>query len=272
MIIDFHTHAFPERIAMKAMEKLSQTSKIPYYGDGTLSATLSNLDKSGADKAVILPIATRPDNLRTLNDYAAAHDGRISGNPEYARFIQFGTVHPDTPDVLEELCRIKSLGLPGVKLHPDYQGFFINEEKLYPIYEKISQLGLICIFHAGFDPVSPDLIHADPRESAKVLERFPEMKVVLAHMGGMYQFELVDQYLAGKFKNLWLDTAIISGNIEKELLMRIIKKQGAGRILFASDFPWHETANELSFIRSLPLEDGEKELILGKNAMELLGL
>jgi len=272
MIIDIHTHAFPSKIAEKTMGKLGKIAGIPYYGDGTSDAVQKNIEKAGVDVAVILTIATRPDNIEKINDYAMERDGFISGNEKYARHMRFCSVHPDSPNAVEELVRLKNKGVKGVKFHPDYQEFMIDDKKMYPIYEAVSELGLVAVFHAGYDPLSPELIHALPEASARVLADFPKMKTVLAHLGGMHRFDEVNEYLAGRFPNLYLDTAFLSQHISPERLVKTIGLRGADKILFGSDFPWSESLAELLFIEALPVGRTEKDLIMGDNARELLGI
>ncbi len=263
-IIDFHTHAFPDKIAKATMQKLGEISKIPYYTDGTWSGLEEAICKAGVDMAVVLNIATRPGQENTINTVAA--------EKSRGRFIAFGSVHPDSPDAIEQLEKIKELGIRGVKFHPDYQNFMIDDKKMWPIYRKVSELGLIAVFHAGFDPLSPELIHAMPQASAKVVESFPDMVTVLAHLGGMYKFDEVEKYLACGYKNLYIDTAMAYENIKQEQLLRIIDSFGAEHVLYGSDNPWHDSAFELSLIRSLPICERDKKLILGENAARLLNI
>ena len=264
MVIDFHVHAFDERIAEKAISKLEATADSKAFNRGTIKETIDCFDKWGVDKGVLLTIATKPSQQKTINDWAL--------NQASDRIIPFGSVHPDAEDVFEELERIKLMGLKGIKFHPDYQEFFIDDEKMLPIYKKSAELGLIVVFHAGFDPLSPDKIHAMPEASASVFKAVPNMTMVLAHLGGMNHFDDVEKYLVGLKGNLYFDTAFINNNIDKLQLERIIKNHGADRILFASDSPWHEASGEISLVKSLGISDEDKELILHKNAERLLGL
>lgn len=264
MVIDFHVHAFDERIAEKAISKLEKTSDSKAFNNGTIKETIECFDKWGVDKGVLLPIATKPSQQKTINNWAL--------NQASDRIIPFGSVHPDAEDVLEEIERIKLMGLKGIKFHPDYQEFFIDDDKMLPIYKKCTELGLIVVFHAGFDPLSPDIIHAMPEASARVFKAVPDMIMVLAHLGGMYHFDDVEKYLVGLKGKLYFDTAFINNNIDKPQLERIIKNHGADRILLASDNPWHEASGEIALVKSLGISDEDKELILHKNAERLLGL
>ena len=180
MTIDFHVHAFNPKIAEKAVSKLAETAKIKPYTYGLIDETINCFDRWGVDKGVLLPIATKPSQHKIINDWAAQQDGD--------RIISFGSVHPEGEDALDELEKIKDRGLHGVKLHPDYQGFMVDEEKLEPVYEEIERLGLPVVFHAGFDCISPDLIHCPPERSVNVCKRHKHMKMVLAHLGGNQQW------------------------------------------------------------------------------------
>lgn len=262
MYIDFHTHAFDDKIAAKAIANLSVTSGFVPYTNGTVSDLKRILKEDGVDRAVLLPIATKPTQQTVINN--------ISAKLNCYEFICFGSVHPDAEDALDELERIKSLGLKGIKLHPDYQNFVVEDEKLFPIYKKCEELGLIVVFHAGFDPLSPDFIHCRPRESATVAKKFKNLKFVFAHLGGMNLFDDVYEYLAG-IENVWLDTAFLHGRIDDELLTAIIKKHSAKRVLLASDLPWQRTRDAIEQIDRLELTVDEKEWIFHKSAQSLLG-
>lgn len=263
MIIDFHTHAFPDKLAKRAIGALAENlgGYIPYT-DGTLSGLREYIHKSEADCAVVLNISTNPKQQHNVNNFAIESNG--------ADTICFGSVHPDAPDVFEELERIKKAGLKGVKFHPDYQGFFVDDEKMIPIYRKISELGLITVFHAGMDTGNYEPIHCPPDKLAKVLPEFGGSPVVAAHMGGHMQWDDVERYLV--CKDVYLDTAYSYGQMPKEQCRKIIKAHGADRILFGSDLPWGGTDREMRFVKSLGLTDSENEKILGLNAKKILNL
>lgn len=263
MIIDFHTHAFSEKIVEKAMSKLTATSGMTPCTDGTISGLLEIMKSSGVDKSVILPIATKPSQQKIVNGWAR----EVMSDKIYP----FGSVHPDAEDALEELDRIKESGLYGVKLHPDYQNFYADDKKVFPIYQKCSDIGLMIVFHGGYDPLSP-VIHGTPEAFAEIHEKFPDLTMVLAHLGGMYRWEQVERLIAGKPGNLYLDVSCIAGEIGTDLLKRIIEKHGADRILFASDCPWDDPAKEIKMIEELDICLEDKEKIFYKNAVKLLGI
>ena len=226
MVIDFHVHAFSDKIVERAMgrlektlldatEYLPKTANILPCTDGTLKDLIKKMDKFSIDKGVLLPIATKPSQQRVVNNWAK--------ESESDRIIPFGSVHPDADDALDELERIKELGLYGVKLHPDYQNFFVDEERLFPIYEKCIELGLPIIFHAGFDPISPKKVHAMPDAFSKVLDALPNITMVLAHFGGMLEWDMVEEYLIGRGENLYFDLSTVTGYLGDEQAERMIK-------------------------------------------------
>ena len=259
---DFHTHAFTDELAQRALSGLSETSGIAPATDGTLGGLRRKLAENGIERALLLPVATKPSQQATINDWAAS----VMGGSIYC----CGTVHPDAEDALEEAERIKSLGLCGVKFHSEYQKFCPHEERMFPIYEKIAELGLFVVFHGGWDPYSGDTVRATPQSFAAVAGTFPKLKIIAAHLGGLKLWDDTEKYTAGKYENLWFDVSVISRYIEDEQLLRIIRMQGAERVLFGSDCPWDEPANEIAMIERLPLTDNEKELIFHKNAEELM--
>lgn len=262
-IIDFHTHCFPEKIAAKAIASLSRCSgdAIPLHA-GTTGSLLERALAGGADGAVALNIATNPRQQESVNSFA------IETNNQFPALHAFGSVHPDSPDALEELTRIHEAGLKGVKLHPDYQHFFVDEDRMLPIYEKIAALGLITVFHAGVDIGYPDPVHCTPERLAHILPAFGDAPVVAAHMGGYLCWKDVLHFLAGKA--LYFDTAFSFSRMPPDWARAIIRAHGAKKILLGSDMPWSDTGNEIRFVKSLGFPPEETEQMLGGNACRLL--
>lgn len=260
MIIDFHTHAFPDKIAQKALESLSKKASIPYYTDGTVSGTDKKMQEWNIDKRVMLSIATNPKQQHNVNDFA------IESNSE--NIIAFGSVHPDSPDAISEIERISSAGLLGIKFHPEYQGFFIDDKKMFPIYDVCRALGLVMSFHAGLDLGFKDTLMAPPERSLNLIKNFPNAKIVLAHMGGASMYEDVLQYIAGS--GCYIDTSFSIYDCPISMAKKIIDKHGAENVLFGSDCPWERSCDSVKYIDSLDISDDKKELIFYKNAAELL--
>lgn len=263
MLIDFHTHCFPEKIAARAIEKLSFVSGgLKYHTDGTVGGLRERMGKDGVTKSVVLSIATNAHQQASVNDFAAAINNQTD-------IFAFGSVFPDAPDALEELCRIKELGLKGVKLHPDYQGFFVDDEKMIPIYKKISQLGLITVFHAGLDYGFPPPYGATPERLIKALKHF-DTPVIAAHWGGVNCAEGVIEHLCGT--DIYFDTSFGYSMMPKYYAEKILEKHGTERLLFGTDTPWHTANMEMRLLNSLGLGTDEMDKITHKNAQKLLGI
>jgi Predicted metal-dependent hydrolase of the TIM-barrel fold len=260
MLIDMHTHLFPDGLAKRALNNIAQITGCAYHTDGTLNDTVHKMHDWGVDRFVALNIATKPKQQTTINDWAASIQNEM--------ICCFGSVHPDAPDAPDELARIRTLGLPGVKLHPDYQDFLVDDPKMFPIYDAISELGLLVTFHAGKDPFSPDLVHASPAALNRIAERFPKMKIIAAHMGGMVMYPEVEESLVGK--NIFFDTSMSSVLCPPEWFERIVRKHGSERILFGSDCPWSRSCDEFDYIERSSLSSKEKENIYWRNAARLL--
>lgn len=264
MIIDFHVHAFPDALAAKALPLLSKCSGgvKPNY-DATISGLESYLAKNNVDYAVVLNIATNPHQERKVNDFAISL-------LEKKNIIPFGSVHPDSPNALSELERLAKAGIRGIKLHPDYQHFFVDDEKMFPIYKKIAELGFITVFHAGVDIGYPKPVHCTPERLLRVLDLFDDAPVVAAHFGGWLLWDSVLEDLCGT--QVYLDTAFSSGKMPPDYAKELIKAHGADKVLLGSDMPWSDTLDEVRFVHSLDLSAEDEEKILSNNAKRLLNI
>jgi predicted TIM-barrel fold metal-dependent hydrolase len=263
MIIDFHTHCFPEALAAKALPLLAKAAGIPAVSDGTLAALETSMAESGVDFSVMLQIAVKPSQNKTVNNWAIE---RLSRNP---KIIPFGSVHPLSEDWREELERLAAAGVKGVKFHPEYQQVFVDDPVMLPIYGKIAELGLIVSFHAGFDIGVPPPVHSTPERFAAVLDKLPRGRTVLAHFGGWKLWDEVESLLAGS--HLFLDTSFCGRYAPKDRLRALIAKHGADKILMGSDSPWATQAEAIADIRALGLSPADESAILGGNAARLLG-
>ena len=263
MLIDFHTHCFPDKIAKTAMEKLSDASGgLMNNTDGTVSGLKNLMSEQNVDVSVVLNIATNAHQQSRVNDFAASINS-IEG------IVSFGSVYPKSEDAFDELERIKSLGLKGIKLHPDYQGFQVDDPDLRPLYKKISALGFITVFHAGVDFGFAPPYGATPKKLLTALKWF-DSPVVAAHWGGLsYNQEVLDLLCATP---IYLDTSFGYSHIPKYYAKAILEKHGADKILFGTDCPWQTSEMEMRLLRSLSLSQNEFEKITCLNAKKLLNL
>ena len=260
MVIDFHTHCFPDKLASRALATLSEESAFLPSCDGTADGLKRSMQENGVDLSVVLSIATNPHQQTSVNNFAAELN-KMPG------ITAFGSVHPDSPDALSELERIKALGLKGVKLHPEYQSFFVDDEKMKPIYKKISSLGLITVFHAGADYGFAAPYHCMPENLANALKWF-DSPIVAAHWGGMMCHEGVLKHLCGL--PLYFDVSFGYGAVALPMVRKITEKHGTDKLLFGSDSPWHRPMDDMRVVEHLGLSENEKEKVYYKNANKLL--
>lgn len=262
MIIDFHVHCFPDELASKAVPQLAACAGIPARVDGTTRGLKDSMRRAGISRSVVLSIATKPSQTERINTWSSQiQDDDI---------IAFGSIHPDNEDWKSQLFRIKDLGLKGIKLHPDYQKFFVDDEKMFPVYEMAFELGLIVLFHAGLDIGLPAPYHATPDRLLNVIKAFPGGKVVAAHMGGFSYWDDVERFLVGR--DIYFDTSYSLGIISSEQARRIIKNHDYRKILFATDSPWMDQSEEILKLKGLNLDREVEAAILGLNAKALLKL
>lgn len=260
---DTHIHFFPDTLAGKALPRLSGICKCPYFTDGTRGGTAAALAEWGCSGGMALHIATTAKQQTSVNNFAA--------ESQHDSIRCFGSVFPYAENALEEMRRIKELGLYGIKLHPDYQEFFIGDDAALPIYAEAEKLGLPIAFHTGRDPYSPSLVHCPPDVLAKIADLFPNLTIIAAHMGGMDMPEAAAQYLAGK-SNVYFDTAFASHFLTPGQLEELIRLHGVGRVLFATDCPWSTFPEEKALLEATGLKPAEKEQIACRNAESLFGI
>lgn len=260
-VIDFHTHAFPDALAPAALERLRQRAGLAPAYDGTIAGLKTAMRQAGVSHSVIQPVAAKPGQVRSINQWLVGLDDPA--------LTAFGAMHPDLADPVEELDRLRAAGFQGFKLHPEFQSFRPDDERLDPLYEGAARRGLIVFFHAGKDIAIPT-VHSDPAGFARLLERHPKLVVVLAHMGGWRQWDEAERLLAGA--DVYLDTAFSMTYLGERRFCRLVDAVGAEHVLFGSDGPWGDVAAELARLREMPLPSDDLEAILSRNATRLLGM
>ena len=263
MLIDLHTHLFPEAIAGRTLEKLAKISQFTYHTDGTAAGNLKAAADWKVDYQVVLQIATKPGQQHTINQYA------LQLQQTHPKLLCFDSVHPLDPQALEELDWIKQSGLYGVKLHPAYQSVHVGDPVCFPLYERMEQLGLPVLIHAGIDPLVAENF-APASELAQVAAAFPQLVIIAAHMGAMR--DPADAKLLLPYENIYFDTAMSSIVLAKEDYFQLIRQKGADHILFGTDCPWNTAPAEKAYLLELGLTKQELSLIFWKNACRILGL
>ena len=264
MIIDFHTHTFPDAIAEKTIAYLTKKGGIQPYRAGTLASLIENMQQCGVDYSVVLPVATLPKQVPTINRVSAENNGK--NNVFFA-----GGIHPDCEDVAGILDEIKASGLFGIKLHPDYQGVHFDDPRYLRIMNEAAKRGLYIVTHAGYDIAFRDHVHCTPDMILHALEELKgviEDKLILAHLGGFDMPDEVLQKLIGK--PVWVDTAAVL-RLYPEKCKEIILRHGVDKILFASDSPWDSQKDYIAILKSFELGREAEEKIFFCNAERILG-
>lgn len=262
MIIDFHTHIFPEKIAARTLDFLKDICQTEPDTDGTAKDLIRSAKEAGVDLSVSLPAVTKPSQVDSINRFACEfQEGPI---------LSFGGIHPECENYKEILKGIRDAGLKGIKLHPDYQDTYFNDIRYKRIVSCASELGLIVSVHAGRDPKCPEDIHCTPKMALEVIREVQPEKLVLAHLGGNQCWDEVEDLLAGE--NVYLDTAVVLGVVPEEQLVRIVRKHGADKILFGTDSPWAGQKEFVRYLSECSLSEQEKKMIFAENACRLLDI
>ena len=276
MIIDFHTHTFPERIAARAIAGIQANCHSAAFADGTDAALRRSMAEAGIHRAVVLPVATNPTKLASMN-------GPVLEKREEDGLIRFGAMHPAAEDWKEQLEALARAGEPGIKLHPVYQGVDITDSRYLRILDRCGQLGLIVVMHAGDEIAYPGQVRCSPEMIARALSQVGPVKTVLAHMGGWKNWDRVVEHIGPT--GAFVDTSLSLGKIqplepgqEERLLLRreafceLVRCLGSHRVLFGTDSPWADQKAERETIGALDLTEKQKREILLENAAEILGL
>lgn len=262
MVIDVHTHVFPDELADRAIQLLAGGINYFYQpvSDGTVSGLLRNMDEWDIDVSVVQPIITKQSQTRKVNEWVSS----IRSD----RLCCFGGINPHTDDYERDIDYVVSLGLKGLKFHAEYQHFIIDDEHMLRIYDYALSKGLILLHHAGFDPAYPPPFRSSPRQFAHIAKAMKGGVLIAAHLGGQDQWDEVENELAGS--DIYLDTSMGFEYFSCDQFLRIVKKHGADKILFGSDSPWSNARTEIEHLKAMPLPNDDIDAILSGNARRLL--
>lgn len=256
-IIDMHCHIFPEKISVKAVESIGDYYHLPMYGKGTVDDLRLQGKKAGISKFLVHSTATKKEQVSSINDYI------VEVQTENNSCVGFGTLFPGLEDVKDEVKRILRMGLHGIKLHPEFQKFNIDDESMMPIYTALEG-NLPILMHMGDEKSDA----SSPYRLAKILDRFPNLTVIAAHLGGYSRWEESMKYLVGR--NVYFDTSSTLAIIDRNKVVEIIRKHGVHKVLFGSDYPMWSPAEEVERFMNLNLTTKEQNMILWENGIRLL--
>ncbi len=261
-VVDFHTHAFPEKVAERAVSALTELYHLDPVATPTIPGLIAHMDAAGVDVSVVLPVATRPDQVVSINDWAAVSSSE--------RIVCFGALHPDLPDPTAEIDRMVGLGLKGLKFQPQFQHFSPDEERMWPIYEALEGR-LVVVFHSGEDIMAIPHIYARPATLTRVHRRFPRLTMVAAHLGGYRTWEEAREHVIGE--DLYVETSYCpEGELPDAAFQAMVEAHGTDRVLFGTDFPWGDARTDVARLCRVDLTQEQVEAVAWKNASALLGL
>lgn len=260
MIFDFHTHAFPDNIAKHAIPKLEAAANEKAHTNGTIQGLLESMDHADIERSLICSIATKPDQFVNILKW--------SQSVKSSRIIPLPSIHPADKEVNTKITMIKQKGFLGIKMHPYYQNFALNDPALTPIYESLIENDLFVVMHTGLDiAFTPDR-RASPQEVLTITSRFPELKFVATHFGSWNMWDEVEDKLIGR--PLFIEISLALQFLSTEQAVRMFKSHPSDYLLFGSDSPWEDQKTAITRLKNLGLPSLLEEKILFKNACQLL--
>lgn len=281
MIIDIHTHTFPDKIAENTLAKLSGSSGIIPFVNGTVQGLVDSMNKYGISHSVILPVATSPSQFETINTSA------LQINEKYGDkgIISFGGIHPDNDNCREKIKWLKDNGFKGIKLHPVFQRTYFDDIKYKRIVDCAIEFELVTLVHGGFDISWPELDYVTPKHILPVLKDVGPENLIFAHMGAWGCWEemlpVIQEYKVKLDTSFSITPSVKADTmkpnteapiLDEETFIKMVRLAGAENVFFGSDSPWTDQQDCANTIRNFNLTEEEKELILYKNAKALLNL
>lgn len=257
-VIDTHTHVFPDSVAQRASDNIGKYYSINMQCDGKIETLLSVAPN--ISYFVVSSAATNPLHVQKGNDFI------LNAAKEHSNFIPFCSVHPEAEGMVDELRRIKALGARGIKIHPDFQHFDIDDERMFPLYEEMARLSLPVLFHVGDENTDA----SSPSRLLRVIERVESLTAIAAHMGGYCAWDEAVETLYGK--NVYFDTSDALISLPRDKVLELLRRHPIELILFGSDFPLASPSDAFELFDSLPLTEEQKNMIYFENAARLLGI
>ena len=260
--IDIHAHAFPHAVAPRAIEGLEGLSERRPVGDGTVDDLLRQMDAADVDVACVCPIATRPEQVEGIYQWCC----EIRSD----RILPFPSPHPGAAGAGDWIRRFADEGFRGVKIHPMWQEFGVDAERMDAVYAALAEAGLLVVMHCGFDMCFPTDPRAQPDRVRRVVDRHPGLKLVATHLGGLWSWDEVERVLVGR--PVYFGTSFSLEDLGLERAAALIRRHGAEKVMFGTDWPWKAFDRELDLIERLDLTRAEKDAIRWGNAARVLGL
>ena len=263
MIIDFHTHFYPEKIVERALATAREKANLEPALNGTRADLIRSLERANIDYAVGLPLVTQPGRGISLNSWAKENDVKP--------IIMLGSVHPRDEEFAETLEFVKAQNFPGVKVHPEYQSFSFDEMELDKVWQMIAELDLFLLTHAGEDAGFAPPFHSDPASLRRMHDRHKNLKFVCAHGGSWKMWDEVKKHLAGA-ENIYFDLSFVGESMSIDEYRKLVDILGVENCLFGTDSPWCDQAHALELLHDLKLGSDAEAMIQAGNAVKLLNM
>lgn len=261
-IINSHAHIYPEKIAEKATKAIGDFYDIKMDKKaGTSEELIKDGEPYGVSKYVVHSVATTAHQVRSINEFIKRE---MDLHPE---FIGFMTLHPNLTEdeILFEVNWAIENNFKGIKLHPDFQKFYVNDNDARKIYEIVGDK-LPILLHMGDNRYD----YSKPYKLVEMAKKFPNVKFIAAHFGGYREWS--DYTLYKGLDNVYFDTCSSLAFIDSETAKKIITELGVEKFFFATDFPMWDTKTELERFNKIPLSNEERKMILGENIKKFLKL
>ena len=258
-MIDAHVHCFPKELAQRALHPTWYTESSE--SDGTIEGQIELVNREGIRRAILLNVATRPDTMADFNAFAVANNGKAGV------IVSFGSVHPYAENAEDEVARLYSCGIRGIKFQPTHQKFSVDDPRCRELFSLIGKLGMMTVFHSGRSARTKEFPIL-PKQMAKCIDCFQGNPVVLSHMGGMYLTrEEIDQAAS---LPVITDTAYNAHHMDQTTFAYAFERFGVDRVMFGTDMPWADLAREKEYIERLHLSAQELDRVYDRNAERYL--
>lgn len=265
MIIDAHTHIYPDNVAEKAVKTIIENTKgrLDSYTDGTFNSLLASMDRAGVDLSIVLTVATNSEQGSGILHWIKQIMNRSP------RVIYFGSAHPYDPNFKNIIKELKELGIQGLKFHPSYQGFPADSKEAYQVYDEALSNDLILYFHSGFDISMPECDYTSVERFSNILNDFRSSRIILAHGGGDGEWAKILDLLGDK--KCYYDMAFVLEKMKLDQHARELYRQNEDYFIFGTDSPWREQKKYVDLIRGADfLSQEQKDKIFYKNVLKLI--
>lgn len=261
-IINAHCHIYPEKIADKAVLGIRDFYDLDMSLNGTIEGLIQDGNKIGVSHYLVHSVATTPSQVKSINEFIA---DSVNQYPDL--FTGFGTLHPDSDDIQGDFDYLIELGLKGVKLHPDFQQFPLNEERAFKIGEVVNEADVPMLIHCGDFRYN----YSNPEQLKPFLDKFPNLTVIGAHFAGWSIWQEATEKLAGT-PNLYVDLSSSLYDLTPNKALELIHAYGCDKVLWGTDYPMWDSVSEMEYFNKIDLTESERSLILYENAAKILKL